>query len=163
VKEQSGDIMKKLSVILILLALVLGSCAKWPFSQERNFFHGFMDRPHSGARRGGRFGDFEKMCRDLELTEDQKERVEEINKNFMEKHDALYKQIKPLERKLRDELRKNAVDLVRVEKLLNQLSGPDIQRRLLIIEHRIAVEKVFTSEQQDKARRHRPPRNKYGF
>ena len=62
--------------------------------------------------------------------------------------------LEPLEDNLRVELRRDKVDLNKVKDILKEMSEPEISRRLLMIEHRIEVEKVLSPEQLSRARRH---------
>ena len=145
-------------MIFFTALLLLTSCEKFPFGKDnqnsvKSERFGMSRRIRLHGSRAENM-DLERLCRGLDLTEEQGLEIKKINEIFSARHLAIREVLEPLEDNLRVELRRDKVDLNKVKDILKEMSEPEISRRLLMIEHRIEVEKVLSPEQLSRARRH---------
>ena len=152
---------KKIMILFTSVLFSASSCEKLPFTNNdqgsvKSERFGMSRRMRHHDRRGEN-RDLERICNGLDLTEEQGLKIKEINEAFADRHLAVREELEPVEDMLRTELHRENVDLDKVKKILNEMSGPETRRRLLMIEHRIEVEKVLSPEQLKKARRFNRP------
>jgi len=107
---------------------------------------------HHGRRM---FGDPEKMRRELDLSDEQIDKIKVINDKYYEEHKKIRDKIQPKMRTLRDFLVEDKVDLEKVRAILKEISEYQIENRMLLIRQHIEIETVLTKEQKDKVRRDR--------
>jgi Spy/CpxP family protein refolding chaperone len=107
---------------------------------------------HHGRRM---FGDPERMRKELDLSDEQIDKIEAINDKYFEEHKKIRDKIRPKMRTLRDLLVEDKVDLEKVRAVLKEISEYQIENRMLLIRQHIEIETVLTKEQRDKVRRDR--------
>ena len=110
--------------------------------------------PHHG--KGFLFGDPEKMQKTLGLSDDQVDRIAEINDQFRKEHAAVMDKIGPKARELRKLLRAEPVDLDKARAVLKEIADFQVESRLIRIRHWLAIEKVLNADQKQKLKESRP-------
>jgi Spy/CpxP family protein refolding chaperone len=150
-----------------LVVLLAGTAV---FAQERPKPDGSDNGPGQGMmrdggprpgmmERGGKgplFGDPERMQKVLGLTEDQMDRIADINEKVKMEHRAVMDKIEPKARQLRKILRAEEVDLEKTRTLLKEIGDLQVESRMIMIRHRLEIEKVLNAEQRAKLRDMRP-------
>ena len=114
--------------------------------------HGMMDR----GGKGPLFGDPERMQKALGLSEDQMDKIADINDRIRKEHRAVMDKIEPKSRQLRKVLRAENVDLEKTRALLKEIGDLQVESRMIMIRHRLEIEKVLNAEQRAKLRDMRP-------
>ncbi len=143
--------------IIILLLVILGAFfSSDAFSQPRSggrMGHGLEPvtpppDPGFGHLGGMCFGDDNYMRGTLNFSNTQIESISKINKDFGNKLYLLRKKLRPLNQSLIDHLLSSNIDLKKVREILTEISGIEIEIRMTKIEHRMAIENIFTPDQQ---------------
>jgi|GEM_PF-530615 len=109
-------------------------------------------------RHGMMFGDPERMREKLNLTDDQMDKIEDLNEKYFDEHKKIRDKIRPKMRALRKLLDQDAVDIDKARVILKEISELQVETRILMIRQKSDIDKVLTKEQRDKARRERPSR-----
>lgn len=152
---------KMMCAVLALSAVALLSSAA--FAQERPM-KGPGDKENFGPRggmmqhhgKGVIFGDPERMQKTLGLTDDQVDKIAEINDQFRKEHAAVMDKISPKARELRKLLRAENIDLDKARAVLKEISDFQVESRLIRIRHWLAIEKVLNPDQKQKLKESRP-------
>lgn len=110
--------------------------------------------PHHG--KGFLFGDPARMQKTLGLSDEQVDRIAEINDQFRREHAAVMDRISPKARELRKLLRAEPVDLDRAKTVLKEIADLQVESRLIRIRHWLAIEKVLNPDQKQKLKESRP-------
>ena len=155
--------MKK--IMMMVLAAGFAACmSAQAFSQERPSKDPVMGEHGMGHPRGmmghqGKgflFGDPERMQKLLGLTDEQVDRIAEINDQFRKEHAAVMDKIGPKARALRKVLRAETVDLDKARALLKEIGDFQVENRIIRIRHWLEIEKLLNPEQRKKLRDARP-------
>ncbi len=136
--------MNKMYIVLILLVLISACSDK----DEPEYRH-----PRQPPRRGRMaeppkpvFGDINRMKKDLDLTESQIKRIEVLNETFGRKHKDSFERMKPYKEQLKTLLRVETINYDNVRSVLMQIAEIDVDRQIIMIKHRLAIEAVLTEE-----------------
>jgi Spy/CpxP family protein refolding chaperone len=113
--------------------------------------------------RGRFFGDPERMKKELNLTDEQVTKIEDINKEHRKKMLDYKEKLAPKEIQLKKLLLEDSVDMARVRSLLKEIGDLRVELQALRIEHRLNIEKVLTPDQKAKMRQHRRHMMKKGM
>ncbi len=124
-----------------------------------------MDRDGPGPRGKGQpgkagmfFGNPGMMKKNLGLTDDQINKIGEINLSYKKQMLDQREKLAPKEVQLERLLLEDSPDLGNVRKTLREISDVKLEIQMLKISHRLEIEKVLTREQKTKLREMRPPR-----
>jgi Spy/CpxP family protein refolding chaperone len=117
---------------------------------EKCMMHGDMKGPG-----GMMFGDPEKMKKELGLNDEQMKKIAAINNEHHKKMLEFREKIAPKEIQLERLLLEDTVDLGKVKSLLREISDLKVEVHMLMIQHRLDIEKVLTPEQKEKMKAHR--------
>jgi hypothetical protein len=90
------------------------------------------------------------MAARLDLTAEQKEKIEKIRTADEKKLVSLHKEMMLARHDLRGEMMKDDPDASKVKKLAEKLGGIRTNSQIARLESRIAVRKILTPEQRDK-------------
>lgn len=153
-RNPGSTIMYKKLILLSLIILGASSGTEL-YSQSR---HGVRMRfelrqgtppPGTGfGHLGGIcFGDDNYMRETLNLSDSQIKNISQINKDYGNRLFSLRSKLRPLNNDLRDLLLSKNIDLKKVRAILTEISGIEIEIRITKIEHRIAIENIFTPDQ----------------
>ena len=104
---------------------------------------------------GPMFGDPERMKKDLGLTDEQVNTIAAINSEHRKKMLDFKEKMAPREIQLERLLLEDTVDLAKVKSLLKEISDMRVEIHMLMIQHRLDIEKVLTAEQKAKMKQHR--------
>jgi Spy/CpxP family protein refolding chaperone len=104
---------------------------------------------------GPMFGDPEKMKKELGLNDEQVKKIAAINNEHHKKMLEFREKIAPKEIQLERLLLEDTVDLGKVKALLREISDLKVEVHMLMIQHRLDIEKVLTPEQKEKMKQHR--------
>lgn len=134
--------MRKVLVLLVGAVLVVafsGSdvLAKRHLKRERPERHGFMGNP-------------EVMKERLGLSDEQIDKISEINLDYKKKYLEYREKIAPKKIKLRQMLLEENVDLQVVRSLLKEISDLRLEVKMLRIKQRLDIEKILTPSQREK-------------
>ena len=146
-------ILCTVAVLALLVAqpsLYAKNDGKGPKGDEKCMMHGDMKGPG-----GPMFGDPEKMKKELGLNDEQLKKIAAINNEHHKKMLEFREKIAPKEIQLERLLLEDQVDLGKVKALLRDISDLKVEVHMLMIQHRLDIEKVLTPEQKDKMRQHR--------
>jgi Spy/CpxP family protein refolding chaperone len=119
-------------------------------SGEKCMMHGDMKGPG-----GPMFGDPAKMKKEYGLNDDQMKKIAAINNEHHKKMLEFREKMAPKEIQLERLLLEDAVDMGKVKSLLREISDVKVEVHMLMIQHRLDIEKVLTPEQKEKMKRHR--------
>ncbi len=153
-----------LSGLLFLLSSVSADLAAQGMMGEghmRGRGPGFGRGPHGGPGMGpGRgegmcFGDRDQMREELKITDKQIDLISGINKKFHDRLIVFRDRIRPKKEELRRLLLRDKLDLKNIRKLLKEISGLEVEIRMIRIVQRSEIEKVLTPEQRERMRRER--------
>ena len=154
--------MKKM-VVMVLAAGFAACMSAQAFSQERPSKDPVMGRGMGHPRgmmehhgKGFLFGDPDRMQKLLGLTDEQVDRIAEINDQFRKEHAAVMDKIGPKARALRKVLRAENVDLDKARALLKEIGDFQVESRIIRIRHWLEIEKLLNPEQRRKLRDERP-------
>jgi len=109
------------------------------------------------------FGDRDRMRDELGLSEKQIEKVSRINTRYHEMARKYREKIHPLKGELRRLLLAKEVDFNVVRKKLREISEIEIELKILMIRHRLELEKVLSPEQMKKLKRERRRHGRHGM
>lgn len=155
--------MKKILLCsLAVCAFALLSTAA--FSQDRGSMGPGMNERgmgHRGAMMGHHgkgfiFGDPERLQSILGLSDDQVDQIAQMNEKFRKEHRAVMDKIEPKGRELKKILRAENVDLDRARALLKEIGEYQVESRMIMIRHRLELEKLLSADQRKKLRESRP-------
>jgi Spy/CpxP family protein refolding chaperone len=155
--------MKKILLCsLAVCACVLLSTAA--FSQDRGPMGSGMNeggmRHHGGMMgqhgKGFLWGDPERLQKILGLSDDQVDQIADLNEKMMKEHRAIMDKISPKGRELKKVLRAENVDLDKARALLKEIGEYQVESRMIMIRHRLELEKLLTADQRKKLRESRP-------
>jgi Spy/CpxP family protein refolding chaperone len=116
---------------------------------------GCMMRGDMKGHGGPMFGDPEKMKKELGLNDEQMKKIAAINNDHHKKMLEFREKIAPKEIQLERMLLEDQVDLGKVKALLREISDLKVEVHMLMIQHRLDIEKVLTPEQKEKMKQHR--------
>lgn len=145
--------MQKKSIIISLVMIFMFITGD-VFSQYRRMGRGerlneMHPPPGFGHMRGMCFEDDDYMREKLNLNDDQIKTIGNLNKQFGDRL-ALYRnKLQPLRQKLKTLLLSNDIDLDKIRVVLKEISDVELEVRITKIEHRLAIEKVFTPGQRE--------------
>lgn len=108
-----------------------------------------------GGRGGGRGGwdpekRVERMIEQLELSDDQAEKVRAIHENGQKERGALQKDLARLRNQIEAEMLKDAVNKQSVIRLTKQVGEKRTEMAVMRIEHQFQIRELLTPEQRDK-------------
>ena len=118
-----------------------------------------MDRGH---HEGMFFGDPDVMKEKLSLTEEQVQKIGEINLSYKKKLLAIKEKIAPKGIKLAAMLLEDNVDLEKVRPMLKEISDLQVEVRMLRIMQWLDIEKVLNPSQRTKLRNFKMDRMRMG-
>ncbi|WP_210410869.1 Spy/CpxP family protein refolding chaperone [Leptospira sarikeiensis] len=98
------------------------------------------------------FGDLESLKNRYILTDTQLERIAELNRRFKNEHERWLRRLSPKQVELELVLMEENPDLVKVRLLVNAIAKYTSEIRMNQIAHRLAIERVLTSEQKSKGK-----------
>ncbi len=137
--------MKRLYTIILVIGL---SGALFAAEQPTNGGKGPLGEPKDGK------GMMMNMVKDLDLSKDQREKVEHLRKDQEKEGREVGKELRSRHQALRKELAKSEIDDRKVDEIVNQLA--DDQKKVLQEHVKYAKEykKILTPEQQKKLNDH---------
>ncbi len=106
------------------------------------------------------FSDIRYLKEELNLSDIQIEKVEQINIAHRDELKKYRLMLRPEKQKLRVLLLKEQVNLNAVEIQLQKIADIKVKIRITRIKHRLAIEKILTPEQREKHRQERKKRRK---
>lgn len=139
--------MKRILVFGLLALMV---------SQSLAFFGPPPDAPR------GRDKMFERITRELKLTEEQKAQIKaemEKDRKDMEKNQA---EVKKLAEEMKAELEKDAPDRARIHDLIKKLADKRAEMEIRRMDNLLAMRKLLTPEQREKFKEMARPKQKSG-
>lgn len=142
-------------LIIISLAMIIMFITGDIFSQPRRMGRGERwnemapPPPGFGHMRGMCFEDDDYMREKLNLNDDQIKTIGNLNKKFGDRLELYRNKLLPLRRKLKTLLLSNNIDLDKIRVVLKEISDVELEVRITKIEHRLAIEKVFTPGQRE--------------
>jgi Spy/CpxP family protein refolding chaperone len=107
---------------------------------------GCMERHH--GPHGPFFGDPNALKARLKLTDEQVSKISAINLEYKKQFMSYHEKIAPKHIKLRKTLLDDNVDLKDVRSQLKEISDLQLETRMLMIQHRLDIEKALTPEQR---------------
>ncbi len=106
------------------------------------------------------FGNPERMQEDLSLSDSQVDRISKINVEYRGRFVKILDSLEPLHIELSRLITAEKPQLDSIRKKLKEISGYEIEMKLLQISHRIDLEKILTAEQLKKLAEERKERRK---
>lgn len=106
--------------------------------------------PRAGRGGGNQEQRFERMVEQLELTDDQAEKVRAIHENGKIERAALQKDLARLRNQLEGEMLKDDVSKQNVVRLTRQIGEKRTEMALMRIDHQFEIREILTPEQRDK-------------
>lgn len=91
-----------------------------------------------------------KMAKHLNLTKEQQTQMEKIHDEAKPQREAIKAKIKPLKDELHTLLSADSVDKAKVRTKMEEISKLKIDKKMLMIDERIKINKLFTPEQKEK-------------
>ncbi|PJZ67060.1 hypothetical protein EHQ27_13590 [Leptospira wolffii] len=98
------------------------------------------------------FGDLESLRNRYTLTDPQLERIAKLNRRFKSEHERWLRLLSPKQVELELLLMDENPDLVKVRLLVHAIGRYTSEIRMNQIAHRLAIERVLTSEQRKKGK-----------
>ncbi|EMJ99713.1 Spy/CpxP family protein refolding chaperone [Leptospira sp. WS58.C1] len=98
------------------------------------------------------FGDLDSLKNRYILTDAQLERIAELNRRFKSEHEKWLRRLSPKQVELELVLMDESPDLVKVRILVNAIARYTSEIRMNQIAHRLAIERVLTSEQKKRGK-----------
>ena len=149
--------MKKLIVpLLVILAVSFTDSSLLARKGKHREGH-FKEGPHGHGGNGHRmfFGNPEMMKKELGLSDEQVDKISEINLDYKKKLLEIQKEISPKGITLQVMLLEDDVNLKNVRSLLREIADLKIEIRMLRIKQRLEIEKTLTRTQKTKLRNSR--------
>ncbi len=88
----------------------------------------------------------------LELTDEQVEKIEEVDLRYSKMKEPYWERLKPLRLKLRENILKDKLDEEKMRKILEKMDGERRELRILFFKQKIEMEKMLSPEQKKKLR-----------
>lgn len=98
------------------------------------------------------FGDLDSFKNRYILTDTQLERIAELNRRYKSEHERWLRRLSPKQVELELVLMDENPDLVKVRLLVNAIARYTSEIRMNQIAHRLAIERVLTSEQKKRGK-----------
>ncbi|WP_024863966.1 Spy/CpxP family protein refolding chaperone [Leptospira licerasiae] len=98
------------------------------------------------------FGDLDSFKNRYILTDTQLERIAELNRRYKNEHERWLRRLSPKQVELELVLMDENPDLVKVRLLVNAIARYTSEIRMNQIAHRLAIERVLTSEQKKRGK-----------
>ncbi|GBF39898.1 Spy/CpxP family protein refolding chaperone [Leptospira johnsonii] len=98
------------------------------------------------------FGDLDSFKNRYILTDTQLERIAELNRRYKSEHERWLRRLSPKQVELELTLMDENPDLVKVRLLVNAIARYTSEIRMNQIAHRLAIERVLTSEQKKRGK-----------
>jgi Spy/CpxP family protein refolding chaperone len=136
--------MKKVLILFLVAVFIAafsgdGVLAKRPFEKERPERHGFIGNP-------------EVMKEKLGLSDEQIDKISEINLDYKKRYLEYREKIAPKKTRLRRMLLEEDVDLQGVRSLLKEISNLRLEVIMLRIKQRLDIEKILTPSQRTRVK-----------
>jgi Spy/CpxP family protein refolding chaperone len=146
--------MKKIMITLMLAAVTLTGTGL--FAQGREWRDGPPPPPEEGDSFFHRcFGDRGFLRNNLQLSDEQIEKVAGINENFRKRHDELRERMRPRRIELKALLLAEKIDFDSVRKKLREISEIEVELKIIQIQHRLSLQEILTPEQKKQLIRER--------
>jgi len=124
------------------------------FMDERPGMKGKHNMP--GNRFGGNFCGPDFMREKLNLSSEQIKRIEELNKNFAEENEAIFRGMRPEKERLRNILRRSdKPDMTEVRKALEKMALMNVELQILRIRQGSEIDSILTDDQKKVLRSER--------
>ena len=94
--------------------------------------------------------DFDKISKELKITDEQKQKINELMRNDLEKKKVLRQQIKEKSNAIDEELMKEKFDIYAVNKLAEEIQQLNAEIAKINIESKLNVRSILTFEQYSK-------------
>lgn len=98
------------------------------------------------------FGDLDSFKNRYILTDTQLERIAELNRRYKSEHERWLRRLSPKQVELELVLMDENPDLIKVRLLVNAIARYTSEIRMNQIAHRLAIERVLTSEQKKRGK-----------
>ena len=162
--------MKSKIIIIILSSIIVIQLIAGVFIVKKSFFHKrflstdtFMDfkgwfggKHHfKGNRFGRHFSEPEFMKDKLSLSQEQIDRINELNINFDNEFAKYFQLIEPEKKKLKDMLSNNASDINAIKDQLQKIEAINIDIQLLHIKQGRDITNILSADQMKKLHKER--------
>lgn len=136
--------MPKIAILICLAVLSLSSAA---FAVDKPECPG-PGRPEMQARFSNR--NWENMEKSLNFTDDQKNKVAEINKRYEGQIRDLEEKMKPIHAQIKFELSQDTINYDKIQDYFEQLSPYQIRLKILGLKHFDEIQGIMTPDQRKK-------------
>lgn len=160
--RQGGVMSKKMKSIYLPLGVIVTVAMLFTSAlQAQPCMQGDGPGPRGKGQPGKAgmfFGNPAMMKQELGLSDDQINRIGEINLRFRKQMLDQKEKLAPIEIRLERLLLEDNPDLANVRKSLREISDVKLEIQMLKVSHRLEIERVLTREQKSKLREMRPHR-----